>query len=458
MVLGNLERDVRDITDRKLSTMNSFRVALTLHTEDLDYDVPYEQIKYVDNKRDYLSELTEKYYLKFIMPCGDFIYDIFSHRNNLEITIKITTIDGYEKEVNFEDKYKAILSNIDKNLDIPRLMSMPRDVLNQSDFMEVDLECVPRSYEVLSFLPGNCNLNNVTLEDALYFSLQQGINKAKPQVDGLDVTYAFSIIPPHNKLVMNKVSTFNNPSFNNITLLTIPTYLQEVYGLYNGGVGTFLQKHYEENNFKDTIYVYPLYDPEAYDDVKIKNKLSVYIPMSGLYDLSEGSFFRDGDVLKILGTTDSAHLDHGDDEVRVRGTEIINIHPKSLLNRSAVTQKDDQLEFNQGKILNSNVLTKLPDQTRNVVYSGVSGNQYKNRSDVLIGSSVTFEIVWNNGNYFEIYPGMPVSVLRETGHEGIIEYKGRVMTTWMSFDKHKNTNIVKLVLLVKKIQKEEEEN
>lgn len=456
MVLGNLERDVRDITDRKLSTMNEFIISLTLHTEKLDYSIPYDHIKFVDNKRDYFTELTEKYYIKFIMACGDFIYDILSNRNNLEITIQITTIDGYEKPVVFEDKYKCILSNVDKNLDIPRLTSMPREVLNQSDFMDVDIECIPRQFEVLSFLPGNCNINNITLEDALYYSLQQGINKAKPSVDGLELDFAFNIIPPHNKLTYNKVSTLNNPHFDNITLLTIPTYLQEVYGLYNGGVGTFLQKHYENGEFKDTIYVYSLYGPEAYDDVKIKNKLSVYIPMSGIYDLSEGTFFRDGDVLKILGTTDSAHLDHGDDEIRTRGTEIVNVHPKSLLNRSAVTDNDDSVQFNQSKIIKDQTLTKLRDQTKNVVYAGVDGNLYKRRSDILIGSSITFEIIWNNGNYFEVYPGMPVCVLRETGSDGIIEYKGKVITTWMSFDKHKNTNIVKLVLLVQKTQEDVE--
>ena len=58
---------------------------------------------------------------------------------------------------------------------------------------------------------------------------------------------------------------FNNITMDsNITMYDLPTYIQKEYGVYNGFIGTYLSKDYntgDENIQKNSLYIYPLYNP-----------------------------------------------------------------------------------------------------------------------------------------------------------------------------------------------------
>lgn len=451
--IGNLSRDVDDVSSRKISTLNNFFAKLTLHTTELDYEIPWDHIKFIDCSRDYMGDIGERYFILFTMSTGDFIHDIYPNRNNLEMSIYIKTINGLNEELIFEDKYKCFLSDIHSGVDLPGLMSTPKDILNQGDIFKVNVECISRTLEVLMNLPGTCSLLDATVEDALYYAFQKAMKDSNPLIDGTSPSLVFNMVDPHNTLSLSNISSLFT-SYDNLTLMRLPTYLQDKYGVYNGGIGTFLQKSLVNGEFKDVVYVYPVYDYESYDNPEIKDKLTIYMPMTGKTDLSEGTFFRDGDILKAIVSTDSIHQDKGDDDIRILGTEIVNIHPKSLVNRSA-TANDGEKEvyFNKNKISRVNEISSPSDGTRNVKYVGLSGNMYKERSDMMIGSGIGFNMTWYNGAYLEIYPGMPVSILRETQKEGIVKYYGKILNVYMSFDKNKNSSIVNLKAIVKKEEK-----
>lgn len=453
--IGSLRRDVEDVSNRKISTLNNFSVKLTLHTTEQDYDIDWNHIKHFDCTRDYLDDIGERYFISFTMPTGDFIHDIYPLRNNLEMTIVINTINGKKEKITFQDKYKCFLSNIHTGVDLPGLMSTPKETLNQGDVFMVDVECISRTLEVLMNLPGICSLSSATVEDAIYYMFQKSLTKSKPTIDGQDVSLKYNIITPHNTLELSVISSMFTP-YDDLTLMKFPTYIQDTYGIYNGGIGTFLQKSLsDDGTFNDVIYVYPVYDYESYNNTEIKNKLSIYIPMTGKYDLSEGTFFRDGSVLKAIVSTDSIHQDKGEDDIRILGTEVINIHPKSLVNRSATSNDgEEEMYFNKNKISRSNEISKTSDGTSNVKYIGLSGNMYKERSDMMIGSGIGFNMRWYNGGYLEIYPGMPVCIMRETQKEGIVTYYGKILNVYMSFDRTRNSSIVNLKAIVKKEEKE----
>lgn len=453
MEIGSLERDVKDITSRSLSTLNNFEPSITLHTEKKDIQINYEMILFLDNKRDYVTELSEKYFVQFLMPTGDFIYDVFKERHNLEITITINTVDGYDKTITMSDRFKAVLSEVNKGYDEPSFMSVPREELNKGDITPVTIEATSRVFEVIKNIPANCNLSTVTVEDAIYYGFQEGLEKSQPAIEGQPVDITFDIAKPHNNITYNKISTLSSGVYKNVSMLQIPTYLQEEYGVYNGGICTFLQKYCHEQKFQDSVFVYPLYDFFEYDNTENNNRMSVYIPMTGKYDLSEGTYFRDGDILKVLGTSDSAIDDKDEDVVRNVGTTTVNVHPKSLLNRSAVkVDGEKDAYYDQKEISREDNFNSLRDGSTNIKYVGTEGNMYKVRSEMMVASSVAFEISWLNGNFLEVYPGMPVCVMRETMSNGIITYKGRITSCYSSFSKTRNTNMVKMTAICKKME------
>lgn len=456
---GNLKRDVIDISSRKISTLNNLSFSLTLHTQDEDIEINENHVEFVDCRRDYVNDVGERYFINFSFPMGDFVYDIYPNRNNLEMTIKINTISGTGENIQYVDKFKCFLSDIHKGMDLPGMMSAPRDVLNTGEIFQVNVECISRTLEVLMFLPGKCFISNATIEDALYYIYHNSLTQLTPSIDGQPVSLIYNIVEPHNKLKLSSITSIFEGAYNNITALTIPTYLQEKYGIYNGGIGTFLQKQYikKSKEFKDTISIYPIYNYEAYNDPKVKDKLSIYIPMSGEFDLSEGTFFRDGDVLKAIVTTDSIHKDKGEDDIRILGNSVVSIHPKSMVNRSATTNDGEkEMYFDKNKISRENAINKSTDGTSNIRYIGLSGNLYKERSDMMIGSGVGFSMIWNNGSYLEITPNMPLCIMRETKNDGIITYYGTVTSVFMSYNRRKQSNVIRIDGLVKKEEKSKE--
>lgn len=456
---GNLKRDVDDIASRKLSTLNNLNFTLTLHTTELDIEIDNNHIEFIDCRRDFVNDIGERYFINLVMPMGDFVYDIYPSRNNMEMTIKIVTIDGHGEKREYVDKFKCFLSDIHKGMDLPGMMSTPRSVLNQGEIFHVNLECISRTLEVLMFLPGKCFMSDCKMEDALYYTYHNSLTKSAPQIDGMPVSLTYNITEPHNKLKLSSITSTFDFRYNNITVLTLPTYLQEKYGIYNGGIGTFLQKQFisSAGEFKDTISVYPIYNYEAYNDPKIKDKMSIYIPMSGEYDLSEGTFFRDGDILKAIVTTDSIHQDKGEDDIRTLGNAVVNVHPKSVVNRSAVSNDGEkEMYFDKNKMSRESKINKSSDGTSNVRYVGLSGNMYKERSDMMIGSGVGFSMTWNNGSYLDITPCMPICIMRETKQAGIITYYGTITSMYMSYNRRKGSNVIRIDGLVKKEETEEQ--
>lgn len=453
---GLLARDIEDVTTRGISTLNNFYCNVILHTEKDDIQIPFDNIKFIDCKRDYVSDLGERYLLLFVMAMGDFVYDVYLNRNNLEMTLEFKVVDGEGKLLEFKEKYKCLLNNVHQGMDAPGIIGTPREVLNQGEIIPVNVECVSRTLESLVNLPANCNLADCTVEDALYYGIHQAISKNKPQIDGENVKLVFDITKPHNTLSYTKISTLNT-GFTNLTMLRLPTYLQETYGVYNGGMSTFLQSTKVGKETKDVISIYPTYDYTSYNDPKVKKKACFYIPMTATSDLSEGTFFKDGDVLKAIVTTDSFNVDKGDDDIRSKGTEVVFTHPKSLLNQSGTkSDGEKKLQYDRDKIANVTTIHKTSDGTSNVKYLGVTGNAYAVRSDIMIASAVGFEMTWLNGAWYEITPGMPICILKETQQEGIVTYYGKIVGLYMSYDRIKGSSVVTVKAICRREVKEGE--
>lgn len=453
-----IDNDLNDIKSMGISTMNNFSVDIVIHTSEDDYPVNYELIKYFDITRNYISDLSEKVTFTFTIGLGDFAYYLLPNRSLLECTITTKIRDGFGENREISNRYRLLLTNLDVGMDDPRLTTVPIEELNKSDMIDMTCECIPREFEVAKSIPALVNLNFVTVKESILYCFYRAFSKNPPTIDDTPLSFGLNIVEPNNTTKMSKIDSIQDAKYTNITALNFPTYLQETKGVYNGSIGTFIQYYsYKDQEKKWFINVYPIIDPDSFHSSKTTNKCIIYLPNSGMkIDFSEATFFRDGDILKIAGTSESMILDKDDDVIRNTGTSVVNVHPKSLLNGQTTVKSDNKLQYDKNEINRVTDLKKLKDSTDNTVFVGPNGNMYKVRSELLASDLIMFDITWKYGNPNEIYPAMPVQVFRETLKEGIITYTGVILGTLSVFSKRDNMNVVKLTVGVKKDVKSEE--
>lgn len=446
-----IDNDLNDIKAMCISTNGNFSVDIIIHTSETDYPINYELIQYFDITRNYISDLSEKVTFTFTIGLGDFVFFLLPHRSLLECTITTKIKNGFGDTDEISNRYRLLLSNLDIGMDDPRLTTVPVDELNKSDMIDLSCECIPREFEVTKAVPALVNLNFIKPKDSILYCFYRAFIKNPPTIDDTPVSFSFRIVEPNNTTIYSKIDSIQDAEYANITALNFPTYLQETKGVYNGSIGTFIQYYGYKDEKSWFINVYPIIDTDSFNDSKVKNKCIIYLPNTGMKtDFSEYTFFRDGDILKIAGTSESMILDKDDDVIRNTGTSVVNIHPKSLLNGQTTVKNDNKLEFDKNEINRVTDLKKLQDGTDNTVYVGPNGNMYKVRSELLASDLVMFDVTWKYGNPNEIYPGMPVQVFRETLKDGIITYTGVILGTLSVFSKRDNMNIVKITVGVKK--------
>ena len=113
------------------------------------------------------------------------------------------------------------------------------DFKNKMSMLEITFQCVSLNYALIKNMTSSGVISGVELDVIIRHHMLKHLEnieidsrKAKPLID---------ITPIHN------TRKYNNVVINDkITILDIPSYLQAKYGLYNGGIGTYLYKNNED--------------------------------------------------------------------------------------------------------------------------------------------------------------------------------------------------------------------
>lgn len=412
MIFNNplLEDEISDIFNNDFPDHTTL-FAVIIHSEEEDY---YPQdIFTMDIVRDYDSKLTDNIVISMLMTKDEFNRHIFNNRDDLQITLVI----DYNGKIHKERMKALLVTNPDGRMLATRseITGMNAD---EHTMIDVEIQCISFLYSVLKDITSNGVMRGDTLDNVIRHYLssemeQVVINsqKVEPIIDLVDI---------HNSRAYNNIIINDN-----VTLLDIPTYLQKEYGLYNGGIGTYVYN----NGLKDVITIFPLYNSEV---VSGERRLITYVPDKPMAaDITNKTVVLDGDNLRVIVTSLSKRVDKGFMSDYTYGYGFKSVNSNQVLDRTM--EKDgDVVSSDSTKSIDSIGVEskaglasakKLPD----------TDNLYAVRSEFLRARSVMVSMQWNFSRPDLLIPGMGVDIVR-TEEAEVIREKGTLISSYSKYD------------------------
>jgi hypothetical protein len=307
---------------------------------------------------------------------------------------------------------------------------MSKEELNKLEQAVLKIQCINKYYEAVR----NYNIHGVyrltTVKNLMLGVIGNSLKSIRAAGCQLD------------KMPVNLVKPDNDRTYTHIVippdtmLLDLPSYLQETdYGVYNGGIGTFIQ--YYDSSDLPHLFIYPAYSKTLYKEPI--RKLMIYNANTILYDNIKNTFRLDGDILNIIGTSKTKVSTNVANAVIDKGVSFMSANPNKLLeNNSHPT--DDKLYVSSKNTLIKQEAYEVRDKNANTKYVGHQDNLFKERSTIAMRTFQIVQVQWNFCNIDLIYPGMPVIYNYADESLGLIKMVGTVVATASIYNKAtKNT-------------------
>lgn len=399
-----------------------FEYKAQLHTEKQDINIL--KIISLDVVRDYANHIGDLVKLKFKIPLGDYMMQVYPYRGNLEVTIKRITLTegGTGKKANSKilvTRYKAVFVPSENPVVAGSdLENYDQETLNKADMVDMQLELLDRSLEPLriTMAPSNA-YRGVTQKQVINNVLGGGSLKVlvdgKPSVDGID------IVEPDNKEIQDHCIIRDG-----LMLTSVPTFLQEkMGGVYGAGIGTYLQNY----NDKRIWFVFPMFNTKLYDTSK-SDKLIIYaVPQEKLTGIDR-TFNKDGSILKIVATSNRKYSDSADVDSINKGVGFRMADARAFMKKPVIMTEDGP-KGARTQLNHENAIEDRKDGLNFApVVGGPSNNPYIHYSKISSQQVARVDLVWENSDETLIYPGMPVCYIFLDNNKPV-ELKGQVAFT-----------------------------
>jgi hypothetical protein len=351
--------------------------------------------------RDYLKMFADVTVLTVKMGLGDYARIIYPNRQALELTLNkypLTENSGQtlKNQTVQYGIYTAVLLDNGRSPTVGQgAESNTIEALNISQIVEVSFQLIEKSVEKLrTVMVGTIGLS--TNPERLLSSLITGaIGKLKlptPQsVRGLE------IYPPDNKDVRGQI-----PITQGTRLVDLPDFLQKRVGLYNSGVGTYIQ-----NGF---WHVYPVYDTSNFNHSK--KTLTVYVLPKRKFSNIERTFMVTGDHCEVLATGETSFKDDNGSNYLNTGNGVRFADASKIMD-GAMSISGNKVHVSRN---NANFELKSDDIVGGINYASVSdrritSNPFIELSRLAAKNGGEFVCVWENSDASILVPGMAVKII-----------------------------------------------
>jgi len=430
-VLGN---EIMNIIGNESASAYNIKHSIILHTKELD--IPIFNVESVEIMRDYNNNISDYVVATFLIGMGDYVKDVHPFRDNLMLTLT-RNING----VKFRDQYKFVILNNQEGINGTRYTRSSRDELNQLEKARVIGQCVDTTVEVLRLQNVSGVYKHTDVSTLMKYELHKGLNSVK--VNGVVPEVTFNIVEPHNNRVYQHITVPTG-----VKVLDLPSFLQDrEYGVYNGGIGTYLQNYSCLNCPDKSLFVYPLYNKDVFDNAK--KKLVIYGVNSVKFDMVEHTYLVDGDLIKMIAGGTVVSIDNSDNENMDYGNGYTLVDPNTIIERNTlVTDKGIVMDTDNTNL--SGIPNERKDGTNKTVHLGPEDNAYKFRSKLLKSNMATFQIKWNHANPELLYPGMPVMYNYVDNEYGLVKLKGSLQSLFIMYTEGTKTVSAVMNIMVEK--------
>lgn len=372
--------------------------SLTAYIHTVNDDIKVFRILSLDVVSDFVEAYGDRVTLKCIVKQSDAIRRIMQNRTNLEMTI----IKG-TSSVRYVSRYKAVIPDaVLKGANFDVSSSMEAGELDMGGLTMIELQGKHRFVEVAPLPTLSGTFSNISLDTILSKCIKYYMGK-NPLPIGKSLDECI-IAPINNQRLYTQVTV---PTAT--PLLRLPSFLQARYGVYTGGMGSYLRP-FEDGS--KVWWIYPLYG--QFQWVDNCPKLSVIIP-SNRRDkrslLMKNTIQREGDTISIIAQIMDAQSPAIDHRPSVRPSGFKVVDPERSL--------ESPMDYEHGsvKVSGSDRFKHVEQFSRDdgipldIPSTGQSSNYYLAASTVAANSVIPTVVRWDNGINELIVPGMLVTVM-----------------------------------------------
>lgn len=431
-------------------------------------EIPSSKVMSLDVKRDYINRRGDEVLITLKIPMGTLIYDIMPNKDKIELTLtsilvselsdddsisfsniavdramfnpansdKLFTVGGggfYAKtDYSQAVKYKAVLIKDDtpevtiSGNDIP-----DRDTADNSKLMEVEFQLIPLNLDDVRFKAMGTIFKESTLSDVIRVML----GKTTPDIRGVDICE-----------LTNKGKFPHTVIKPNVKVIELPHYLQNKYGLYDSGLGCYLQG--------DLWYVFPLASHERVNETP--RTLTIVNVPKDRFASAESTYLIDNYGVKMVATGDVAFKDDSDTSQLVLGNGIRYGNSDNML-ASVGGHDPDKLISDRSTNISEYIIGNREDGDNLVGWSKdfITHNHCLELSKLKLGKCATLQVVWERSNSGLLYPGMPVKYLYQgKGEDGMkemigtlvgVDYSSTLNTKNITSNKHNETALLTIL-------------
>lgn len=384
----------------------------------------------VDTTRDFNNRISDKHIVKFLILNGTYFKEVEPEKDTLFITL--TKREGNRTR---SETFKFVIANSELGNTGSYLDNSSKESMNKDGMKTVIGQAINTTFYSTRLINTPMTLRNLHMEQALVASFNDFlVNTRNIRINGTPLA-----IDKLNMDTPDNLNFYNNISIgSNITIFDLPTYLQNEYGVYNGNIGTYICKEYitgDEKNLKDSIYIYPLYNPGLIKNKK--RKLRIYAEKGVTSNFIETTFVNSENSLDILCNAEQV------------SKQIFSKHSANEGSGFAMLDANYVTKENTSKNDKDNMFLKQAyDKKDGVSFSrnvGMTSNAFKERSNILLKSGTTISITWNFSIPELIYPSMPVEYIFETidaNNKPLIKILNGIVQTVHSSVDNNNKNCV----------------
>lgn len=351
-------------------------------------------------RRDYIDAFADEMGLKLLIPYGKYTYKIYPNRNNLNITIQkfflkenSTEID-YDKPIDSETFGATLIEEYPLPSTTHGQQAKDEASLDLIDLIPVRFQLCNRAVEKIRLQLVGGTYRKETVGNIIRSNID-GVC-AKINVPNQRKIIGADCVEFHNKKVYDQIIIPHG-----MKLIDVPGYIQNRYGVYNSGLGSYIQN--------SSWYVFSLYDPKRF--YKTERTLTIHVIPKNKFPEIERTYYVLNKEVHILANNESDF--RGDNEIsyRIDGNGVrfvdadlvMNDYYKTKGNKAIAKRKSNINEF--ASELTSDYLSYSP-----LSNDRITANPFRQNTDLTRRKGGIFKFIWNNSNPALVEPGMPCKI------------------------------------------------
>ena len=408
---GLLDLDVEMIINSPKAVKGSYTYEAVLSSPKLDYHIP--MLKNLEWLRDFNTGTTEDLRLIFSMDSAIYRNFFHQHQDHLEVTINKKNGDLIVDST----RYKFIILNSTAKNKKELMNTLTDTQLSSMVLMDIEGQCVDQDFYSLDDITVEGVYKNQNVKSVISTEVLHNLSKIEYGAGKPDVS--LDIVQPDNTNTYGHILVPTGTR-----LLELPVLLQngDSYGVYNGGMGVFVQKY----NKKKYVFVYPLNDIKQYDTRE--DKLMIMRSTNQRVGTSYPTYLKDGKVLKIIPHPEYKSLENEQNNLIQHGNAISFGNPDNIYKSYRQIDNGNTLKGSKKTNITTISTKDMKDGSNRTTYVGTINNAYRYRSSVILNTLSFYSFKWYGSDIDLIYPGMPVMLILEHKDNGLIKLKGNVQS------------------------------